>query len=465
MNKTKIVCTIGPASSNYKTIKEMVLAGMDVARFNMSHGSHESHHEAIQIVKQVREELGFPVSIMIDTKGPEVRIKQFENGSIVLKKNDKFTLTTKNILGNKTCVSITYAKLPSLLKKGDRMLLNDGFIELVVLSTTATDILTRVVCGGELSNNKSINIPGVDLNMAYLSENDKKDIVFAVMEEADILAISFVNNYNNVKDVRKYLKKIGNENMLICSKIESKQGVDNMDEIIDASDGVMVARGDLGVEINFERIPWVQKELIKRCNNKGKFSITATQMLESMIHANRPTRAEISDVANAILDGTSALMLSGETSSGENPVLTVKTMQKIANECEKTLNVELPIFESSNISESIGYAAADLSMSLKSKAIICVSQTGLTAKCISRFRPQCIIIACTPRIKTYHQLAIYYGVMPVMDKEYSDIDKMLKSARYQAEVEGLVKKGDLVVQTSGSCCEQFGTNTLHVTKI
>lgn len=465
MNRTKIVCTIGPASCDYKIIKEMVLAGMDVARFNMSHGTHEFHHNAISIVKQVRKELGLPVSIMIDTKGPEIRIRQFENGTIVLKKNDKFILTTNKVIGNHDIVSVTYSKLPALINKGDHILINDGFIELVVVDKNATDILTKVVVGGVLSNNKSINLPSVDLQMEYLSDNDKKDILFAVQEDADILSISFVNNTNDVSDVRKYLKKIGGEQLLICSKIESAQGVAHMDEIIDASDGVMVARGDLGVEVDFEKIPWVQKELIKRCNHKGKFTITATQMLESMIHTNRPTRAEISDVANAILDGTSALMLSGETSTGDHPALVVKTMQKIATECEKTMKHELQLFESNNVSESIGYAAADLAESLNAKCIICVTKTGHTAKCISRFRPNIAIIACTPNTKAYYKLPIYYGVMPVLDKEYRETDKMLESARVQTYKAGFVKKGDLVVQTSGSCCHTSETNTLHVTKI
>ncbi len=465
MNKTKIVCTIGPASSDYKTIKEMAMAGMDVARFNMSHGTHESHHKAIEIVKQVREDLGLPISIMIDTKGPEIRIKQFEHGNIVLKRNAKFILTTKNILGNNDVVSVTYSKLPEILKVGDRILLNDGFVELMVVDKNSTDVLTKVVVGGSLSNNKSINIPGVDLKMPYLSETDKKDINFAVDEDADILAISFVNCANDVFEIRKLLKKLNCENMLICAKIESRQGVSNMDEIIQVSDGVMVARGDLGVEVNFEKIPWLQKELIKKCNDCGKFTITATQMLESMIHTNRPTRAEISDVANAILDGTSALMLSGETSSGDHPALVVKTMQKIASECEKTLKTEIRSFESKNISESLGFAAVDLADSLKAKAIICVTQTGFTAKCISRFRPSNIIVACTPSKKAYNQLAVYFGVMSVMDKQYKDTDKMLESARLQAEACGFVKKGDLVVQTSGNACGLSGTTTLHVSKI
>ena len=465
MNKTKIVCTIGPASSDYKTIKELALAGMDVARFNMSHGTHESHHQAIEIVKQVREELGLPISIMIDTRGPEVRIRQFEHGNVVLKKNDEFILTTKNIIGNNNVVSVTYSKLPEMIKKGDKILINDGLIELLVLDKNATDILTKVLVGGTISNNKSINIPDVDLNMPYLSETDKKDISFAVKENADILSISFVNQVNDILDIKKFLKKIGGEEILICSKIESVQGVENMDEIIHCSDGVMVARGDLGVEIPFEKIPWVQKTLIKKCNKEGKFTVTATQMLESMIHSNRPTRAEISDVANAIIDGTSAIMLSAETSSGDHPALVVRTMQKIASECERTQHSTVEAFESKNISESIGFAAVDLAESLNAKAIISVTQTGFTAKCISRFRPNRFIIACTPNKKTFNQLAIYYSVMPVMDKMYKDTDKMLESARLQSFKAGFIKKGDLVVQTSGNCYSVNGTSTLHVSKI
>lgn len=465
MNRTKIVCTLGPASADYKTIKEMVLSGMNVARLNMSHGTHESHHAIIENVKKVREDLGVPVAIMVDTKGPEIRIKQFAEGKVMLKQNAKFVLTTHSIVGDETAVAVSYAKLPAIVNKGDRLLLNDGLIELVVLDKNATDVLTKVTVGGILSNNKSINLPGISYEMPYLSENDKKDITFAVQENADILSISFVNNADNVQDIRKLLKKLGDTNMLVCSKIESEQGVQNMDSIIDASDGVMVARGDLGVEIDFARIPYIQKEIIKKCNEKGKFTITATQMLESMVHSNRPTRAEISDVANAIIDGSSSVMLSGETSSGDHPALVVKTMERIAHECEKTIKSELKMFETNNITKSLGYAAADLALSLHAKAIISVTKTGYSTSCITRFRPNCPVLAFTPIRKTYNQLSIYYGAIPLMDKEYTDTDDMLASARQIAKCQGLLKRGDLVIQVSGSPQSNCGANNIQVSEV
>ena len=299
VNKTKIVCTIGPACKDKETLRQMVLAGMNVARFNMSHGTHASHLELIDMVKAVRFELGLPVAIMIDTKGPEIRIKQFKNGKVKLVPDQSFALTTENVEGDNTIVSVTYNKFPEIVKKGTRILLNDGLIELVAERVTNNVVHTKVVVGGELSNNKSINLPSVELNMEYLSETDKRDLAFGVEQQAEVFSISFVNHAQDVIDVRNYLKSLGDNDAFIIAKVESAKGVENLDEIIDAADGVMVARGDLGVEINFEKLPHIQKVMLEKAKSKGKYSITATQMLESMITNSRPTRAEISDVANA----------------------------------------------------------------------------------------------------------------------------------------------------------------------
>lgn len=468
MNRTKIVCTIGPACSDIETLKSMMLAGMDVARFNMSHGTHESHKQLIDLVKQARFELGLPVAIMLDTKGPEIRIKQFKKGKIMLKKGQDFALTTENVEGDETIVSVTYNRLPSIVKKGTRILLNDGLIELVVTGKTNTVIYTEVDVGGELSNNKSINIPSVELNMEYLSINDKSDLAFGVQNGVDCYSISFVNSAQDVQDVRNYLASLGEKDAFIISKIESAKGVERMDEIIRASDGVMVARGDMGVEIHFEKLPAIQKEMIKIANDLGKYSITATQMLESMVTNVRPTRAEISDVANAIYDGTSAIMLSGETSAGKNPVLAVETMQKIATEAENSINYSNPIADlhfAKDVTSGIGYAGCALASSLNAQAILVTTNTGASAISISRFKPECPIIALTPNYKVYFKLGMLWGVYPILDKVYFNTDELLKSAREKAKQNKLVKSGDLVIQTAGVITGSTGSNMLVVSEI
>ncbi len=468
MNKTKIVCTIGPACADVEIIKEMILSGMDVARFNMSHGTHESHRHLMNLVKQARFELGLPVAIMLDTRGPEIRIKQFKNGKIWLSEGQSFALTTENVLGDETIVSVTYEKLPDIVRKGTKILLNDGLIELVVEKKTGAIIYTKVLAGGELRNNKSINLPSVELNMEYLSVNDKADLAFGVAENVDIYSISFVNHKEDVKAVRKYLQSLGEESPMIISKLESQKGVDNMEEIIEESDGVMIARGDMGVEIPFEKLPKIQKEIISIANKLGKHTITATQMLESMIESTRPTRAEITDVANAIYDGTSAIMLSGETSAGRNPVLSVKTMQKIANETEKTIDYKalnekyIPL---KNITCGIGHAACSLANSLDAEAILVATSTGFSAQSICRFRPDCKIVALTPNYNVYLKLGMFWGVTPLLDKTYYDTDSLLKSARERAKQAKCVKAGDVVIQTAGIMTCVSGSNTLVVSKI
>lgn len=465
MNKTKIVCSIGPASCKVETIEQMIDAGMSVARFNMSHGTHDSHKAMIDAVKTARENKGASVGILIDTKGPEIRVKQFEKGKVVLKDNDTFVLTSKDVAGTAEKVSITYKNLPKIIKKDAKILLNDGNIELKVTKTTATDITCLVVHGGELSNNKSINIPGIKTDMPYLSENDKADIAFAKEMDADFIAISFVNCAEDVQDVRNYLKEIKFTNVHIISKIESEEGVKNFDKILKLSDGIMVARGDLGVEIDFVKIPILQKEFISKCNQAGKIVITATQMLESMIQNARPTRAEISDVANAVFDGSTCIMLSGETASGNFPVETIKTMKRIALESESYQPCPHKTIKTHDTSKSLGYAVYSLAKTEDVTAIVAVTRTGITAENISRFRPNVPIIACTPNEKTFHKMSIMYGVVPVMDKTYKDINQLNQSSFEKALATNIVKKNDKVVLVSGLVAGKSGSNLMLIKKL
>ena len=468
MNKTKIVCTMGPSCNNIEIIKDMMRAGMNIARFNMSHGTHESHKLQMDLVKQARHELGLPVAIMLDTKGPEIRIRQFENGYVNLQVGQKFTLTTDNVQGNEKIVSVTYEKLPEIVKKGTKILLNDGFIELVVDSVDGNLVNTIVTVGGELSNNKSINIPGVSLNIKYLSDIDKSDIAFGVSQGVDCYSISFVNSASDVEDVRNYLELCGEDDAFIISKIESAKGVENMNEIIAVSDGVMVARGDMGVEVPFEKLPYIQKQIIYEANRLGKLSITATQMLESMINNSRPTRAEISDVANAIYDGSSAIMLSGETSAGKHPVLALSTMSKIAGETEIGLmNDELMFGFSAyaDVTNGIGNASCVLAQSIGAKAILVNTKSGRSAIGISRFRPQQTIVALTPELKSYYRLGMMWGVQPLFEKIYNNTEELLKSAREKSKKAGYVNVGDNVVQTSGVVTNGKGSDMIVVSKI
>lgn len=468
MNKTKIVCTIGPACADIETLKQMMLAGMNVARFNMSHGTHESHQQMMNLVKQARFELGLPVAIMLDTKGPEIRIRQFKNGKVMLKKGQNFALTTEIVEGDSEIVSVTYKKLPSIVKKGTKILLNDGLIELEVERKTSNVIYTTVVVGGELSNNKSISVPSVELNMEYLSDIDKSDLAFGAQEHVDVYSISFVNHASDVNDVREFLASVGEKEAYIVSKIESAKGVENMKEIIEVSDGVMVARGDMGVEIAFEKLPHIQKDMIACANKLGKLSITATQMLESMVQNIRPTRAEISDVANAIYDGTSAIMLSGETSAGKHPVEAVATMRKIAEEAESSIdygNSLASFVETDDVTSGVGYAACALATSLKAKAILVTTNSGVSAQSICRFKPGCKIVALTPNSRAYYKLGMFWGVDPVLDKIYYSTDELLQSARAHAKRGKYVKTGDIVIQTTGVTTGGQGSNMLVVSEI
>lgn len=464
MNKTKIVCSIGPASDKICILEQMIDAGMNVARFNMSHGTHQSHKQLIDATKTARKNKGLPVSIMIDTRGPEIRIKQFKTGKINLKATDKFVLTTKEVVGDKTQVSVTYENLPKILTKNAKILLNDGNIELKVEKTTKTDVICSVVHGGELSNNKSINLPGIKTDMPYLSEQDKNDLIFAKEMDADYIAISFVNTPQDVKDVKAFLKEIKFDAKII-SKIESDEGVKNFDKILKVSDGIMVARGDLGVEVDFVKIPVLQKEFIRKANHEGKISITATQMLESMITNSRPTRAEISDVANAIFDGTTAIMLSGETASGAHPVETVETMRRIALEAENYTRGSNAEIKTHNNSQSLGYAVYALSQTENVKAIVALTQSGKTAENISKFRPSLPIIACTPCEKVYNKLGMLYGVYPVLDICYKKIEEAGKNSLQKALETKIVNKNDKVVLVSGQKAGKSGSNLMIIKKV
>lgn len=453
MRRTKIVCTLGPATDNYATIKKLIKAGMNVARLNMSHGSYEEHAERIRLVRQAREELSVPVAVLVDTKGPEIRIRTFENGKAVLGDGDFFTLTTKEVEGNNARVSITFKELPSYVKSGDPILVNDGLIELKVDSVTSTEIVCEVVHGGELTNRKSINLPNTVIDMPYISEVDKKDMLFAIGQDVDYFALSFVRSVEDVRLVKQLMTQNKGDDIQLIAKIENRAGVNNFESILAECDGAMVARGDMGVEIPFEELPAIQKSMIKSCYKAGKKVITATQMLESMITNPRPTRAEISDVANAIYDGTSATMLSGETAAGKYPVEAVKTMAKIAENTEKSINFKKRFAELSadikSITDAVSHSTCAAAFDLNAKAIITVSQSGYTARKVSRFRPVAPIIAPTTSKKAYNQLALNWGVTPTMALPQPNSDELFKHSVQCALNTGIVKRGDLVVLTGG----------------
>lgn len=456
MRKTKIVCTLGPASRDEKTIVKMLKAGMDVARINLSHGTHEYHKESIERFRQVRDSLDMPAAVMLDTKGPEIRIGNFKNKREILCDGDNFTLTTNCIEGTKKQVSISYKHLPQQLNIGDTILIDDGRIHLQVDSLTDADITCKVISGGEISNKKGVNIPNVHLDIPYLSEVDQQDLIFAVNIDADFIAASFVRSKDDVIALRNFLDYHGGYNIKIIAKIENIEGVNNFDEILSNSDGIMVARGDMGVEIEFERLPGLQKKFIRECYRAGKMVITATQMLESMIHSSTPTRAEITDVANAVFDGTSAIMLSGETAIGDHPELVVKTMARIALQAEKDA-FDLDSYEkiqylnnTADVTNAICDAACTTARDIKAKAIIAITKSGYTARKVSKFRPKEAIIATTPNEKTYHQLSLSWGVHPVKSLYQINAEDLFDHSIACAKRYGYVKANDCVVITAGS---------------
>lgn len=456
MRKTKIVCTLGPACNNEETLTKMLKNGMNVARLNFSHGTHEYHKANIELFRKVRDELKVPAAIMLDTKGPEIRVGDFKNRSEELKSGDTFTFTSREVEGTKNEVSITYRKLPGQLAPGNQILVDDGKLLFRVKETTDTDIICEVVTGGIISNHKGVNVPNVHLDFPHMSEQDEADLRFGVEQNVDFVAASFVRSKEDVIGIRNYLDYYGGYDIKIISKIENIEGVEHFDEILEHSDGIMVARGDMGVEIEYEKLPGLQKKFIKKCYQAGKMVITATQMLDSMIHNTTPTRAEITDVANAVFDGTSAIMLSGETAAGDHPELVVEVMSKIAQQAEKDA-FEMDIYrgvqydnDTNDTTNAICDAACTTARDVGATAIIAVTMSGYTARRMSKFRPNQAIIAATPNEKTFHQLALSWGVYPVTALYQPDANVLFDHAVACAKRYGLVKEDDRVVIAAGS---------------
>ncbi len=465
MRKTKIVCTMGPATDDDKVLRDLMLAGMDVARLNFSHGTHEEAKVRIDRIKRIRDELDIPVAILLDTKGPEVRIKTFRDGKVTLVEGQTFTLCTDDIEGDENQVSITYPDLPKDVHSGSRILIDDGLIELEVTNIKSGKIICSVKNGGTISNRKGVNIPNVSLSMPYMSEKDKSDILFGIEQDVDFIAASFVRTADDVMEVKQLLEKNGGKDINIIAKIENAEGVENIDAIIHASNGIMVARGDMGVEIDMEDLPVIQKQLIKKTYRAGKAVITATQMLDSMIRNPRPTRAETTDVANAIYDGTSAIMLSGETAIGKYPVETVKTMASIAERTENDIDyvkrLENMNFDSRmDITNAISHATCTTAHDLNAAAIIVLTYAGGTARQISRFRPACPIIAPTLSVKGRRQLNLAWGVTPILSETRSNTDELFDHAVECAQKTGLIKDGELTVITAGVPLGVAGTTNI-----
>ena len=470
MRKTKIVCTLGPASETKEIITGLCKAGMNVARLNFSHNTHADHQRRIDIVKEVRDELQLPIAIMLDTKGPEYRIKTFEGGKIHLSDGDRFTFTTDEVLGNIERVSVSYARLPEELSVGDTILLNNGLLSFLVDKIDGTNIECKVVCGGELSDRKSMSFPGKVMKQPYLSEQDKKDIKFGVDNSIDYIACSFVSCKQDLIDVRNYMAEIGAEGIELIAKIENQSGVDNIEEICQYCDGIMVARGDMGVEIPFEHLPAIQKKLITKCRLLGKRVITATEMLESMISNSRPTRAEISDIANAVYDGTSAIMLSGETAAGKYPVAAVATMAKIAETTESNINYKNRFYAADfrirNMTDAISHSTCGMAIDIDAKAIVACSLSGTTARMVSRFRSPVPIIGLTTNENTWRKLALSWGVIPAMCEKFTSTDVLFYTAKKIAQKEFGLVKGDRIVITGGDTTGHSGnTNLIKIEEI
>ncbi len=470
MRKTKIICTMGPACSDEKTFEQMCLAGMNIARLNFSHGTHEDYLKKITMIKEVRSRLNMPIAIMLDTKGPEYRIKTFKNGKITLNDGDVFVLTTNDVVGDEKSVSVNYKGLPDDLDIGDRILLNDGMLELIVEQITDTDILCRVLMGGQLSDRKSMSFPNKQLKQEYLSRQDMEDLLFGIENDVDFIACSFVSCRQDLLDVKNFLNEHGGEGIDLIAKIENQTGIDNIEEICAECTGIMIGRGDLGVEIPFEELPAVQKKLITKCRLLGKRVITATEMLESMIHNPRPTRAEISDVANAVYDGTSAIMLSGETAAGKYPVLTIKTMSTIAEHAEKNIHYSKRFYRSEfkikNTVDALSHATCGMAIDVDAKAIVACTLSGMTARMVSRFRPPMDIIGMTTSIKTWRKLAMSWGVTPVLCDRFDSTDVLFYTAKNNATNLLNLQKGDNVVITGGMTNGVSGnTNTIKIETI
>ena len=465
MRKTKIICTLGPATDDEEVLRQLMLNGMAVARMNMSHGEHSDHKRRADMIKKLRAELNIPVALLLDTKGPEIRTGRFKNNKVNLETGQTFTLTTEDVEGDETRCSITFKDLPKDVQRGSRILIDDGLIEMKVTDVTKTDIVCHVVNGGTVATHKGINGPGVALSLPFISEQDKADIAFGVAQDFDFVAASFTRSAEDIIQLRGELEKNNCNNIRIVAKIENSEGVENIDEIIRVSDGIMIARGDLGVEIPMEEIPIIQKKLIAKAYSAGKQVITATQMLDSMMKNPRPTRAEATDVANAIYDGTSAIMLSGETAAGLFPVEAVKTMAIIAERTERDIDYiekfrKRDIPERPDVTSAISHATCTTAHDLGAVAILTVSKTGQTARMISKFRPACPIISGTTEPKVLRQMNLSWGVIPILVDEKDNTDELFEHVVSVAQKEGYVHNGDLAVITAGIPLGVSGTTNM-----
>ena len=470
MRKTKVICTIGPASDNEETLRKLIEEGMAVARFNFSHGTHEEHRKKFDLVKKVRAELRQPIPIMLDTKGPEYRIKTFKDGKVTLKEGDTFTFTTDEIEGDSTRVSVSYKNLIDNLAVGDRILVNNGLVIFEVKELKVNDAICECLAGGVLSDRKSMNFPNKVLDQPFLSEQDKKDLLFGIQNGADYVAASFVSTKKDVQDMRQFLDENGGEDIEIIAKIENRSGVEHVEEICELSDGIMIARGDLGVEIPGVEVPSVQKYLISKCRMLGVRVITATEMLETMINNPRPTRAEISDVANAVYDGTSAVMLSGETASGKYPIQALKTMVETIEFTESKIHYKKRFrnadFEVRNTLDAISHTVCTMAIDVDAKCIIVNSLSGRTARMVSRFRCPVDIIGMTTSAKVWRKLNLSWGLTPVMCGMYDTMEEMFRNSVQEATEALGLKKGDNVVITGGAMNGNSGnTNLIQVETI
>ena len=463
IRKTKIICTIGPATDNPEVLKSMIKSGMDVARLNFSHGSYEDHKMRMDEVKKVREELKRFVPIMLDTKGPEIRTGSLKDGMAKIKAGQKFVLTTENIEGDNERVSVTYKNLPGELRKGDIVLIDDGLLKLEVVELTENEVICISDNDAVLGNKKGINLPNITVDMPYVSEKDRNDLLFGIKEDIDFVAASFVRSASDIYEIRKILEQNGGKHIKIIAKIENRDGVKNIDEILKASDGIMVTRGDMGVEIPMEELPGIQKMLIRKCFLMGKIAITATQMLESMITKPRPTRAEISDVANAVYDGTSATMLSGESAIGAYPVEAVKAMARIVLKTESAIDYKTMLKDaqmSRNVTGAVSHAACTMAQDMEASAIVTVTKSGHTARMISKYRPESPIIAAAVEERVARQLAMSWGVVPVKAEAKATSDELFDHAIDLARDTGIVDSGDVVVITGGVPIGVSGTTNI-----
>lgn len=450
MRKTKIICTLGPAVDSLDMVQGLIENGMNCARINMSHNSHEDQIKRMEWVREASSKLALPIPILLDTKGPEIRLKDFENGSAVLSEGEEFIFRKEEVIGTNREASITFGDLYRYLKPGDLVLIDDGKIQTKVRKIEGTDIICTVLVGGKVSNHKSLNIPNVPVEMPYVSKADLEDILFGIRQQVDYMALSFVRSASDVQEIRKILKENGGERIQLISKIENGQGIDNLDEIIEVSDGIMVARGDLGVEIDFAEIPRIQKEMIRKCYQKGKVVITATQMLESMINCARPTRAEISDVANAIYDGSNVIMLSGESAAGRYPLESVRTMADIAEKTERGIDYsrfrnDVTLHTENDVRCSTIASAYCAAEGLQAKAIILATRTGESARLMAMLRPDVRILACTDSEMVWRQLNLQSGVIPVLTKTQTTSEELTQECLNQAKEQKMIREGDSVV--------------------